>query len=290
MVTARIENARRSKGYRFSIYKSAEECHGLYYPPGSSASIYYEGEGQDLRIRLLFRDIRDAEDFQTNLNCFAQNHSHFAEKLKMDKAIPAVNVAESIERVLRTDYNSSDNTDSPELSLKDVLSNSESVVSLSQDPSCTLQALENPRIIASMGSKWYRCHMIPHAAADPLKSNPNNFIYGSWYFHQQFDGLNTPHGIGLAISLDPLLPREEEVMVKDSYEKRWRVYVLIHFDDADISRLFEVMFKEGTEKQGDLRYRTFIHVRDHIVFRDCIVKKLQDQKSKSPWVASLGIV
>lgn len=282
--------ARRSKGYRYSIYKCGEECHALYHPAGPSASIYYEGDGEDLHVRLLFRAMEKAEEFQTKLNAFASEHPHFAEKLRVTRTIPCITVVQEVERVLRTDYKSSGNNDSPEMSLNDILSDSASIVSFRGDTSYSLQALENSHVVAQLGSQWYRCHLIPAGAKDGLKDDPDNYIYASWIFHQHLDGLNTPNGIGLAISLDPTAPSLEDVVVNNGYEKRWRVVVLIHFENIEVANVFQAFLKSGTERRDDLCFRSFLHVRDHVIFSKCILKKLQDQKKKSPWVATLGII
>jgi hypothetical protein len=289
-VEASIKNARKSKGYRYSIYKCAEECHAVYYPGGSASSIYYDGAGQDLQIQLLFKTERDAEDFQTKLNSFASEHPHFREKLSVNRLIVSVNIAVALERVLRTDYNAGDNTDSPEMSLNDVLSDSASVVSIRGDTSRTLQALENTAAVAILGSKWYRCHLIPDCSKNKLKNDPDNFIFASWPFHQHLDGLNTMCGIGLTISLDPdIQPVREEVAVNDSYEDRDKVSVLIHFQDVEVAKFFEAMLKAGTDRISDTCFKSFIHVRSVSNFSMCISKKLQDQKKNSSWVAGLGL-
>jgi hypothetical protein len=262
----------------------------VYCPGGSASSIYYDGNGLDLQIRLLFKSERDAEEFQTKLNSFASEHPHFREKLNVTRRIGTVNVVAELDRVLRTDYNAGDNTDSPEMSLNDVLSDSASVVSIRGDTSRTLQALENTAAVAILGSKWYRCHLIPDCSIDKLKNDPDNFIFASWPFHQHLDGLNTMCGIGLTISLDPdIQPVREEVAVNDSYEHRDKVSVLIHFQDVEVAKFFEAMLKAGTDKIGDTCFKSFIHVRSVNNFSKCITKKLRDQKKKSSWVADLGL-
>ena len=190
-----------------------------------------------MQIRLLFKSERDAEDFQTELNSFAFEHPHFRDKLNLTRRIGRVSITAELERVMRTDYDSGD-ADSPEMSLNDVLSDSASVVSMCGDTSRTLQALEDTLVVANLGSKWYRCHLIPDCSKDRLKNDPDNFIYASWAFHQHLDGLHTVSGIGLAISLDPASPSiVEEVMVNDSYEDRYRVIVIIHFEAVEVANL-----------------------------------------------------
>jgi hypothetical protein len=290
-VRACITNARKSSGYRYSIYKCAEECHAAYFPCGRASSIYYDGDGVDLQIRLLFKSERDAEDFQTKLNSFASEHPHFREKLNVTRRISRVNIAVELERVMRTDYDSGDNDDSPEMSLNDVLSDSASIVSMRGDTSRTLQALEDTNVVANFGSQWYRCHLIPACAKDPLKNDPDNFIYASWPFHQHLDGLHTTSGIGLAISLDNSSPSiAEEVLVNNSYERRHRVIILIHFEAVEVANIFQAMLKTGTTRIDDTCFKSFIHVRSVENFSKCVSKKLLDQKKKSPWIAGLGLI
>ena len=286
-----ITNARKSRGYRYSIFKCAEECHAAYCPGGIASSIYYDGDGLDLQIRLLFKSERDAEEFQTKLNSFASEHPHFRNKLKLTRRIGRVSITVELERVMRTDYDSGDNADSPEMSLNDVLSDSASVVSMRGDTSRTLQALEDTTVVANFGSQWYRCHLIPATDKDLLKNDPDNFIYASWPFHQLLDGLNTASGIGLAISLDPdSQPTKEEVAVNDSYEERYKVFVILHFEAAQVANIFQAMLKVGTVKIDDTHFKSFIHVRSFANFSKCIAKKLRDQKEKSTWVSSLELI
>ena len=286
-----ITNARKSRGYRYSIFKCAEECHAAYCPGGIASSIYYDGDGLDLQIRLLFKSKRDAEEFLTKLNSFASEHPHFRNKLKLTRRIGRVSITVELERVMRTDYDSGDNADSPEMSLNDVLSDSASVVSMRGDTSRTLQALEDTTVVANFGSQWYRSHLIPATDKDLLKNDPDNFIYASWPFHQLLDGLNAASGIGLAISLDPdSQPTKEEVAVNDSYEERYKVFVILHFEAAQVANIFQAMLKVGTVKIDNTHFKSFIHVRSFANFSKCIAKKLRGQKEKSTWVSSLELI
>ncbi len=262
----------------------------MYCPDSSGSSIYYEGTEENLEIQLLFREVRDAEEFQTKLNTFASEHHHFFEKLRLERHIETVNLTEELDRVFRTDY-IADDTDSPMMSLNDVLSGSATVVSMSGDTSRTLQALEDTSVVARLGSKWYKCHLIPASSRDNLKDDPDNIIYASWLFHQHLDGLHTETGIGLAISLDPdSQPTKEEVAVNDNYEERYKVVVLIHFEAVELASIFQTLFKHGTEKLNDTCWRSFVHVRSVDKFSKCITSKLLDSKKKSPWVESLNLV
>ena len=287
-----IANARKSKGYRFSIFKCAEECHAAYCPGGITSSIYYDGDGLDLQIRLLFKSERDAEEFQTKLNSFASEHSHFRNKLNLTRRVDRVSITAELDRVMRDDYSPGDNTDSPELSLNDVFSDTVSVVSMGGDTSRTLQALEDTTVVASFGSQWYKCHLIPAADKENLlRNDPDNFIYASWQFHQLLDGLNTPSGIGLAISLDlDSQPTIEEVAVNDLYAERYKVFVILHFESAQVANVFQAMLKFGTVKIDDTHFKSFIHVRSFANFSKCIAEKLRDQKRKSTWVSSLELI
>ena len=234
--------------------------------------------------------MRDAEEFQTKLNTFGSEHRHFGDKLRVRRGILYVRGIDAGERVLRTDYISSDNKDSPEMSLNDLLSDTATVVSLRGDTSFALQALENTSVVAHLGSQWYKCHLIPKGSKSSLKNDPDNFIYASWLFHQHLDGLNTPSGIGLAISLVASTPIQEEVAVNDAFEQRWRVEVLVHFESVEVANVFQAFFKAGTLKRDERCYKSFVHVRSYSNFSKCIKIKLKDQKKKSPWIVSLELV
>ena len=144
------------------MFKCAQECHALQSLEGLEKTIYYAEGSNDLTVSLLFRELRDAEEFQNKLTSFALDHTHFGSKLTLTPDILKVAVPsiQQLARVMYTNYIGTDNDESPLMSLNDMLSETTSVVSNQGDPSLSLQALENPVSISIFRSKWYKCHLI----------------------------------------------------------------------------------------------------------------------------------
>jgi hypothetical protein len=70
MVSARISDSRFSKGYRATIYQTAQGCKAYYCQEGKDKSIFCEEGSNDLTIRLLFASIENGENFQNELSNF----------------------------------------------------------------------------------------------------------------------------------------------------------------------------------------------------------------------------
>jgi len=142
------------------MYKCAQDCCAFYLQDGRDKTIYYKEGSSDLSVHLLFSTKHDAYVFQNTLTIFAMNHSRLQSKLTVDEAISPVESIAELSRVFHRHYKPEDNADSPNISLNDILSNSNSCISISQDPSLALQALESVHFITNLGSKWYKCHLI----------------------------------------------------------------------------------------------------------------------------------
>lgn len=205
-------------------------------------------------------------------------YPHFGRKLYVEKNIIRVQRNAEPERVLSSEYEPLDNTESPDMSLNDVFSDA-SVVSLSHDPSHALKALEDVQKVAFWGSKWYKCHLIS-AKNKKFENNPDNIIYASWLFHQHFDGLNTVRGASVAIRFEEIVGIEE-VSIGDRYEMRHKIHVIVEFLDRQIASVFEPMFKVGTQKLNDVEFRSFLYAVQPKVMIKCL--KAKYNKSKSAW-------
>ena len=244
---------------------------------GLEKTIFYAEGSNDLTVSLLFRELRDAEDFQNKLTSFALDHRHFGSKLTLTPEIIRVTVpsTQELPRVMYSHYISADNNESPLMSLNDVLSETTSVVSNQGDPSLSLQALENPASISIFRSKWYKCHLISKQVQE-YANNPDNVVYASWAFHQQIDGLNTIDGLGAAIRFDHLGDVEEVHMGNGRYEKRRKVIVIVEFRNSGVARAFGGLLKEGTEQISDTEYRSFIYARNGATMQHCLEEKYQE--------------
>ena len=259
------------------MFKCAQECHALQSLEGLERTIYYAEGSNDLTVSLLFRERRDAEDFQNKLMNFSFDHHHFASKLEVSPDILDVTVpaTQQLHRVMYTHYKSADNNESPTMSLNDMLSESTSVASNQGDASLSLQALENPTLIIALRSKWYKCHLISKQDKE-YANNPDNVIYASWLFHQQLDGLNTVDGVGVAIKFSHLGDLEEVQLGNGRYEYRQKVNVIVEFRYSDVAMAFSGLLKDGTERISDNEYRSFVFARDGECMRYCLERKYQE--------------
>lgn len=275
--TASIHDCKQSKGLRASMFKCAQNCHALQSLEGLDKSIYYAEGSKDLTVSLLFREIRDAEEFHNKLTNFAIDHTHFASKLVicpeiLNVALPAT---KQLDRVMYNQYISADNKESPLMSLNDVLSESTSVASNQDDPSLSVQALENPTTITAFRSKWYKCHLISKQVKE-FAGDPDNFIFASWLFHQQFDGLNTDDDVGVAVKFDDFGDVEEVQLGNGRYERRQKVNVILEFRYADVAAAFSGLLKKGTERMSDTEYRSFIYAKNGATMKYCLDRKYQE--------------
>ena len=120
--TASIRGCKKSKGIRASMFKCAQECHALQSLEGLEKTIYYAEGSNDLTVSLLFRELRDAEEFQNKLTSFALDHTHFGSKLTLTPDILKVAVPsiQQLARVMYTNYIGTDNDESPLMSLNDI--------------------------------------------------------------------------------------------------------------------------------------------------------------------------
>jgi hypothetical protein len=271
-VQASILDSKKSKGYRSSIYRCAQHCLAYFSLEGERRSIYYDEGSSDLSINLLFASREKAELFQNELLNFAYLHPHFGEKLRLDKAITDVEVLSQPERIFHRDYISSDNDESPEMSLNDILQNpSVSAVTIGNS-AFNLQALEEERIVRQFDSKWYKCHFIS-ATNKKYNKNPNNIMYASHSFHQLFDGLNTTQGVGVLVKFFTFGDEEDVLVSESTYEKRRKVIVTILFRDKDIATSYGPILKIGTKKIDDYSYLSFLYAKDGETMKYCLEQK-----------------
>jgi hypothetical protein len=280
LVQAVVKDARKSKGYRCSLYKCAQECQGLYNVGGKERTFFYVGDSQDLNVCVLFSSMDHARDFQTKVSFFGIDHSHFGKKLEMTEGIKTLSLPMEPQPIFYKHYLETDNNDSPSMSLNDVMSDSQSQMSVSNSVSSHLQAIESDLFLSCLGSKWYKCHLISKSERREeyakYKDHVDNFIYGSWPFHQLLDALDTQNGLGVAIRFDSVLGLEEVELRNGKYERRHRVQVIVEFQTAKFSSMFQPWMKDGTEKLDDCKFRSFLYVTDPAVLKICLDRKCED--------------
>ena len=198
-------------------------------------------------------------------------HPSFGQQIYIDETVDLVFLAHASTRVFHKHYESSDNAESPVLSLADIKhvlsSQGESV---SYDPLKALQSLEDITIFP--GLKYYWCHLLTRQSKNE-KNDENNCIWGSWIFHQYFDALNTEHvGIPLiAVKYISTGDQPEDLPVGDKYETRTRVTVEIQFFNSEVGNraalAFQSMLKFGTEIKNKLCFVSILYPKDPIKFK-----------------------
>eukprot|EP00727_Mastigamoeba_balamuthi_P004979 m51a1_g1448 hypothetical protein (499) ;mRNA; r:146749-149068 len=205
-------------------------------------------EGEDLHIRLNFASMESAMRFSAALDLWPMNH---CDPLGLNGTIEiedpkALEVAKP-GRVVRLSHYKGADSDSPVQNLDEFRA---SVSSLSMkgvsrtDPLATYQSLEKPEKFASLGA--YRLHIKDKARFPALANDENNMFAGSWTpFHQAFDHLNSTEPVPL-LAIRPSPGIETEMAP---------------------------ILKHGTEKIGDLIYRSFVDVKNPDLFKQCLLWK-----------------
>lgn len=180
------------------------------------------------------------------------------------------------------------NSESPEMSLNDVLPTSPSVavVSISHDAGNALQALEEERIVRQFDSKWCKCHLISQTV-DAYKRDPDNFVHASHVFHQLFDGLNTTACVGVLVKFYSFGDVEEVLVGDNTFENRQKIFVTVRFRDRDIAKFYGTILKTGTTKIDGYSYLSFLYARDGERMKYFITEKY---KSSLPYFQDLGSI
>lgn len=140
------------------------------------------------------------------------------------------------------------------------------------DPLFTWQTLERNDIIGQP----FKCHLIDkklEVSVIGKKNDPNNYLAGSWPFHQLLDGLNLtiPH---LVTGILVLFEREAGSTVKNNEgATRHKVFLRIKFLDDDHDDYMKDELRNRSKRGtgcgilDDGSARTYVHVLDVEEFR-----------------------
>ena len=151
------------------------------------------------------------------------------------------------------------------------------------DPLFRWQTLERNDIIGQP----YRCHLIDKKfdGSRRKKKDNNNFLAGSWPFHQLLDGLNlsTPNLVpGLQVEFDM---EAGSTVTAEEGVTRHKVFVKITFLDEVHDKYMKDELRArlktgiGCAIFDDGSARTFLHVLDVESFRFCLDMKLVNTQS-----------
>lgn len=267
-ISATFKSSKLKKGIRATVFKSAEKYHGrcrgsigqsIFYPPGSD----------DLKVHLLFKEERDAQDFLVELSRLQSEHHRFRDMIGFEREPVEVTIPNAAPAVYFSDYVTTD-SDSPQcLSLADVLTQCSTLTTVPNDPHdprLGLNSFENFTLLAPY-QKLYRCHIAskkdhPKYARDM----DNNIIYASQDFHNYFDGMQTDSGepeialqyVGTDGECEVLVDRD------GTHEKRFKVFVRVIFREEAIAEFMRGRFRDYTEESplSPLVFRSYLFMKD----------------------------
>lgn len=124
------------------------------------------------------------------------------------------------------------------------------------------QTLENPDLIGQP----YRCHLVGREFRP--EEDVNNYIAGSWTFHQLLDGMNLDVQIPLMevnFAGEPGLWEEDEGVFRHKVDLRLTFFESDH--NEEFKNNFRGRLKEGSSVLEDGSISTFVHVIDVDEFR-----------------------
>lgn len=261
-VTASVGNARNVKGFRAATFLIAEETKAHFVP--SEKPIQY-GSGNKcatLFVSLLFNSYSDALDFSSKIRNWKSNLED-----PVVGNIPArLPGRQDLRPVLLLGFDPTEADDSPCTSLADFRE-------LSSALPTELVSFDNPlhnRLKRTPCLLLGRLHLKVKAKFKVLRDDVNNMVSGSWAFHQLFDGLDTSedHRIPL-LSMGWLESSDHAVQFEDG-ERRYKVDLLLEFFTEEAENDFKDSLKVGPTREKGRAWKTFVHVRDPDLFKECI--------------------
>lgn len=204
-----VINSKKRKCFRAKVYKVAEKYHAEFRPGSSDGPDGPDGityDNDNLKVKLVFRDIRDCQDFQSAVREIPLHYRKRSRNLPEDDlmitdSVTKINVPESLisnlKRVFYNDYQpisddpnrsglcdtASDFTDRSYVS--DVFVTEEVRLKLVDAESSTSMFLKKPE----------KCHLKSQSTFKELKNDPNNIVYMSRQLHEYFDGIGQTDGV-----------------------------------------------------------------------------------------------
>lgn len=287
MVKGVIKNAKTNKGYRAAVFKMAEQNMGIYNPRDQSQTIYYDSDGDYLKIALLFEGERSALAFHTSLSQWHLNNPLVVQPGAVsleDSLLKTYYVEESkLKRVRLTDYVAAD-SESPVESLEafhGVPSSCSNISAVSQgDPLALFQSIEKPELFVNC--KPYKMNIKSQTKYPMLANDSNNILAGSWTpLHQFFDGLWTVEEIPLVAIAPSAENTLVEVCVRIPAEKRYRVDLDIEFRNEGSALEMASRFKDGSKQMSAITWCSFVHVTEPKLF--CKYLKFKYERNKKLW-------
>ncbi len=317
----------RFRGILGAIYRKADYHHAykLYDAPAAVGFGDTEGTSSDMTIDMVFRQVDHREDFikaikrifrlpdilrksapnyKPRVNVELKTFRIPDSKLAMIEygEIEAISPPGSIDYDFHHEIQDLDSFKSSESSSKKLKSVSSRSAGTKRSPSAQSSARSSGRLSAItketpmfdyqtiedpdyMGIP-YKLHLIPKSWNRP--DDINNYLAGSWAFHQFLDGLNMVDGLpGLVVDF----LRADGTTVNADDGVRYKVFITIRFfnetSDKGMKDQFRERLKGGSVVKRDGSIETFVHVLNVERFKMNLgVKKLITEEAVSN--ANLG--
>ena len=285
-VTAQCKKSRKYIGFRAGAYLCCSDFCG-FFDKDESSSFNYSETG-DLKISLLFKSEDNARKFINKMieHClfFKVTFTHILDELPLIEGLQFSPVYwDHYKHIQATD----EAEQSPEYSI--AVSNSSMSVypdlSNLEDPYTVLMMIERSDLREFTASAPYRCHLIGKNNKT-YATDINNILHLSWTMHDWLDGLNRKRRLAgqkriPSIKLTAVGREEsEKKKLRDGAEvDTVKVYIKIWSANAVLMKDLESMLKEGSYRDADGAWITFVNVFDVATFKYCLeYKALQTQK------------
>ena len=285
-VTAECEKSRKYIGFRAGAYLCCSDFCGFFDIEESNSFKY--SETGDLKISLLFESKDNARKFISKMieRCifFKVTITHNLYELPLLDGL-------ELSPVYWNHYKHIQATDEAEQSPEYSLAVSNSSVSVHpelsnmEDPYTVLMMIERSDLREFTASAPYRCHLIGKKDKK-YETDINNILHLSWTMHDWLDGLNRKRRLAGEKKIPSIqvtaVGREESERKKlrDGAEvDTVKVFIKIWSANAVLMKNLESMLKEGSYKDADGAWITFVNVFDVDTFKHCLeCKALQTQK------------
>lgn len=254
------------------MYQLAEKHHGRIRVNVEGDGISYLQETKNLNIQLVFYDVNQADDFQSDLRRIP---SHYRKRKPLDDSaildirvedeqIVAVVGAAPVKRMFESDYEvlGEDAEPSELCDGESVVGSSHTeVVNLTEEVKLQLLDKEDGHLLYKTNPE--RCHLMS-ATYDRYKNNSDNVLYMSRFLHCHFDSMNKVDGIPtFAIEY---VSHHPDVLTKSVNGKDWLCYettVKVVFRTESDKNHLCVHFKDYVVK-SDTEIEIIIHVKNPV--------------------------
>lgn len=272
-------------GFRASCYlKCADSCG--YFDTSEENSFHYSSDG-DLQISLLFDSRDNARKF---INSMIQSCRYLTIPFRHNLVTLSNREDLNLSPVFLTHYTriSDEGEDgSPEYTVASSTSKMSDNAEMCyiEDPYHVLTMIERHTSRDFRASAPYKCHLIGKKDKR-YENNPNNILHLSWLMHDWFDGLNRKRRLGgqkkipsIKITATGQEELERKRLIDGSEVDTTKVYIKIYSANAGLVNDLGDMLKEGSFKDPDGCWVTFVNVFDAGAFKHCLETKARQTQA-----------